>query len=222
MFAHLFKRHIPLTKLVSDRIDRHTHILFGVDDGAPDLAESLRIIAQLRKLGFTGAWCTPHINASTPQNTPQHLRQRFNELTQALGEDTFSLHLAAEYMIDSQFEHIIKDEEVLSHDDYHLLVEFPQYILPGTWKDLIAAIVDRGYTPVLAHPERYTRILSPEEISEIHAMGVVFQGNIGSLSGIYGHHVKEIAEHFRKQGLYQWWGTDVHNARMLGKLIVKA
>ena len=127
-------------------MDMHTHILWGVDDGAACLEESLGIIRRLKAMGLKGAYCTPHIMARYPDNTPDFLRRRFDQLLADTREEQFQLRLAAEYMLDNQFNEQLRRYTPLTYDGIHLLVELPQYYLPGAWKDMISSVRDKGYT----------------------------------------------------------------------------
>ena len=116
-------------------MDMHCHLLWGVDDGAHILRDSLEIISRLKEKGFRGAYCTPHISSRYPSNTPARLKARFQQLLDALPDRDFDLRLAAEYMLDHHFEQALEEEEPLSHDGSHLLVELPQFRLPSAWRD---------------------------------------------------------------------------------------
>ena len=70
MFGNLFTPRYATSSLFPDGMDMHTHILWGVDDGAACLEESLGIIRRLKAMGLKGAYCTPHIMARYPDNTP--------------------------------------------------------------------------------------------------------------------------------------------------------
>lgn len=199
-------------------MDMHSHLLWGVDDGAQTLQDSLEIISLLKKRGFRGAYCTPHIISRYPSNTAASLKKRFRELLDALPDRDFELRLAAEYMLDDDFERHLKEEEPLSHNGTHILVELPQYRLPDAWMDMLLLVRDTGYTPVLAHPERYGRIMTAEELAALAAQGILFQGNMGSLCGFYGQTSRELVRKFQKENLYFWWGTDAHSTRMVKKL----
>lgn len=115
-------------------MDMHCHLLWGVDDGAHTLRDSLEIISRLKEKGFRGAYCTPHISSRYPSNTPARLKARFQQLLDALPDRDFDLRLAAEYMLDHHFEQALEEEEPLSHDGSHLLVELPQFRLPSAWE----------------------------------------------------------------------------------------
>lgn len=222
MFHRLFSPRYETATLFPDGMDRHTHLLWGVDDGASCLEESLGIIRRLKAMGLKGAYCTPHIMARYPNNTPDFLLRRFDQLLADTREERFQLRLAAEYMLDDQFNEQLRRYTPLTYDGVHLLVELPQYYLPGTWKDMISAVRDKGYVPVLAHPERYGRILQQEEFLLLARQeGVKYQGNVGSLKGFYGKSAAALASSFHAQRLYEWWGTDCHSAAMACRLPLK-
>ena len=83
-------------------MDMHSHLLWGVDDGARTQAESLELISLLKKRGFRGACCTPHVISRYPWNTATSLKVRFRELVNAVPDEDFELRLAAEYMLDGR------------------------------------------------------------------------------------------------------------------------
>ena len=220
-FLHRTKAHSK--QLLPDGVDMHSHILPGVDDGSPDAETSLTIIRHLIQSGLTGACCTPHIMLRYPGNTPASLRQRFDTFRQTidqhLGPGTFHLHLAAEYMIDEGFATAIRAEGApLRLPGERVLIELPQYLLPDGWMDALLSVRDLGYTPVLAHPERYIRLLDTDDLRSIVAQGIQLQGNIGSLTGLYGKPIQQRANELRALGLYTLWGTDVHSPGMARRL----
>ena len=101
-------------------------------------------------------------------------------------------------------------------------MELPQYYLPGAWKDMISSVRDMGYVPVLAHPERYGRLLQQEDFLQLARQeGVKYQGNVGSLKGFYGKSAAALAQTFRTRQLYEWWGTDSHNIAMAKRMPLK-
>lgn len=212
----LFQKKKQFSSFFPDGMDRHCHILPGVDDGIATMDEALAVIQRMIAAGFKGAYCTPHIMQRFP-NSAEKLKLRFHEL--ASRAENFALHLSAEYMIDEGFDAVFKSDSPLSWDGKHVLVELPQYMLPPGWMDSISLVVDMGYTPVLAHPERYFRILTLEDIVDLSEQGILLQGNIGSVNGYYGTHVKEMAAQIQKLGLYHCWGTDTHDERMLQRVL---
>ncbi len=104
----------------------------------------------------------------------------------------------------------------------YILVELPQYLLPEGWLDVLDSIRACGLCPLLAHPERYLRLLSESDLADLHARGLRYQGNLGSLAGIYGPQVQRLARRLHKSGLYTTWGTDAHSPAMITKMDLAA
>ena len=231
-----FQRRTRLRQLLPGGVDAHCHLLPGVDDGAADMEESLGIIRGQQSLGLRGAICTPHIMARIPQNTPAYLRQAFEHFQSIVNRQSsivnFQLHLAAEYMLDEAFPRHLASGDLLTipaselgtsvpkdnTTGNYVLVELPQYLLPPGWQDMLDAILSAGYTPLLAHPERYLRILEENDIRALVDRGIALQGNLGSLTGYYGSRVQKLAQALRTDGLYTTFGTDAHSAGMLRQL----
>lgn len=218
----LFRKNSSKALPFEGHMDCHTHILWGVDDGARTLEESQHIVNGLRGLGFRGAWCTPHIMASTPDNTPSRLKEKFEEALSSLNLDNFDLRLGAEYMLDEQFLKKIDREPPLTYDGKHLLIELSQVALPLNWQDMIFQIRVRGYTPVLAHPERYCNLLTREDLLILHEDDVEFQLNLSSLSGQRGKKVLKSAEGLLKAHTYTWLGSDSHRSANIESLQKRA
>ena len=60
------------------------------------------------------------------------------------------------------------------------LVEFDGFTVPLRAEDVLAGLVDDGWTPVLAHPERY-RGVPPDRLRSLHATGTPFQPCLSSM-----------------------------------------
>ncbi len=103
-----------------------------------------------------------------------------------------------------------------------ILIELPQYLLPEGWLDVLDSIRACGLRPLLAHPERYLRLLSESDLADLHTRGLRYQGNLGSLAGLYGSQVQRLARRLHKSGLYTTWGTDAHSPGMITKMDLAA
>ena len=73
------KRSLQESGILNGSTDRHSHILYGVDDGIKTPEDSLAALAFEESLGVREVWCTPHIMEDVP-NTTEALKSRFEEL----------------------------------------------------------------------------------------------------------------------------------------------
>lgn len=202
--------------------DWHCHLLPGVDDGVQTMDESLAILHRYEELGASKVWLTPHIMEDVP-NTTAHLRERYEKLKAAYYEDCkgcITLRLAAENMLDNLFEERLATDDLLPLGDNsdHLLVETSYFNPPIDFHDILERIKQKGYYPVLAHPERYV-YMSENDYRRLKSMSILFQLNIFSLTGIYGPAAKKKAEWLLKEGMYNLCGTDIHSIDYLNKPI---
>lgn len=198
--------------------DWHSHILPGVDDGVQTMDEALEILAMYEKLGIKSVWLTPHVMEDIPNTTAQ-LKDRFEEL-QAAYKGAVRLHLAAEYMLDNLFRKRLDDNDLLPLGECgdRLLVETSYYNPPVNLYGLLEEIKAKGFHPVLAHPERYT-YMEKDAYRNLKDMGVRFQLNLFSLTGLYGKEAQKNAEWLVQKGLYDLSGTDTHSKTALYKWI---
>lgn len=188
--------------------DCHTHLLPGVDDGVRTPSTSLEILSRMERAGVKELWLTPHVMEDMP-NTKAVLTARFNEL-KSVYQGNIRLHLAAEYMLDPFFEKCLQCGDLLLHDKNRLLVETSCVCPPFNMDALLEAIQKKGYTPLLAHPERYV-YMDLKDYKRYKDRQILFQLNLPSLAGVYGPAVRRKAEIFLKKGYYDCLGTDTHS-----------
>ena len=206
------KHSIVSAEALKGKTDRHSHILFGVDDGLRTLEESLDVLKFMEAQGITDVWCTPHIMEDTP-NTTEDLKTRFAELLQVY-KGKIRLHLAAEYMLDTLFEERFRNGDLLTMEDNTVLVETSTWNPPPALYETLRELQKAGYRPLLAHPERY-RYLNEPSYERLHKMGLHFQLNLASLVGYYGETAQKKALWLLEQGWYSDFGSDCHRSRSL-------
>ena len=197
--------------------DWHCHILPGVDDGVRTMDESLQILAEYERIGIVEVWFTPHIMEDIP-NTTEGLRTRFAEL-KALYTGNVTLHLAAENMLDPLFDQRLAAGDVLpiGENGNHLLVETSYFNPPMDLHGMLERIKQKGYYPVLAHPERYV-YMDEKDYRGLISQGIRLQLNLLSLVGMYGDEARKKSRWLLKNGYYTLAATDLHRIAMLGKL----
>lgn len=187
--------------------DCHTHLLPGVDDGVATIEQSLEVLAYMESQGVSEVWCTPHVMDDIPNPTELLLR-KFEELKTAY-KGNIKLNLAAEYMLDSEFEKRLAEGDLLKMWDDVVLVETSTNIPPYNLLNLLENIMSKGYRPMLAHPERY-RYMDVADYRHLREIGVYYQLNLPSVVGYYGETAANKALRLLKEGSYYAVGSDCH------------
>lgn len=201
------KESLITSGLLSGARDCHTHILPDVDDGVRTMEQALEILAYEESAGISEVWCTPHVMEDVPNATEQ-LLDRFAELRAAY-KGPVQLHLAAEYMLDTEFEKRLDEKDLITMWDDLVLVETSANIPPYNLLDIFRNMLSYGYRPLLAHPERY-RYMQMKDYADLYDMGVFFQVNLGSLVSYYGETARKKAEVLLEKGWYSAAGSDCH------------
>lgn len=206
----LFKKNYRKSGIFQGFTEWHCHVLPGVDDGVETMEESLQILSCYEELGVQEVWLTPHIMEDVP-NTPDKLHQRFDQLCQSY-QGPITLHLAAENMVDNLFLERLATNDLLplGNKGDHLLVETSYFNPPYRFRDILEDIKSRGYTPILAHPERYM-YMDDAYYLDLKKRGILFQLNLMSMLGYYGEPVRKKAQNLLISGLYSLCGTDIHS-----------
>ena len=223
MLSLLKKKKTPLVNSIPPNyIDIHNHLIPGIDDGSKTFEESLELITKMRSYGIKNFVCTPHIMDSVYNNTPQIINKKLNELQafiKSKGITDVTIRAAAEYLLDANFENLLKEKELLTLKDNKILVELSYHNAPLNLYDILFKIQIAGYQPVLAHPERYA--FYHKDMSAYKKMkeaGCLFQLNLLSLTTYYGKEVQKVALKLLKEGLIDFVGSDTHHSRHLQAL----
>lgn len=214
MLARLFSR-----KFLTLKVDIHSHLLPGIDDGVKSFGESLEILRALQNLGYQKVITTPHIYSEVYPNTPAIIEAKYDELMLHLKESDLSIEVdyAAEYFIDTSFLEVInKGERILTFGNKYVLMETPFLSKPLIFDEVIFQLKAKGYIPVLAHPERYLYLENDMTwLKEISARGVLLQINLPSLVGVYGNSVKKMALELINESKVSFFGSDLHRIKQL-------
>jgi protein-tyrosine phosphatase len=204
------------------KTDMHSHILPGIDDGAPDLETSLELIRGMKELGYQKLIATPHIMWDMYPNTPAIIREKLEIVRDAVRQEgiDIAIEAAAEYFLDEHVEELLqKKEPLLTISGNKVLAEFSLAFPSMNIKNILFEMQMQGYQPVIAHPERYIYLQRNKAFyDELRNAGCLFQLNILALGGRYGKAVTELAHHLLKNDFYSLAGTDLHHAAHLQEL----
>jgi len=198
------------------KLDLHSHLIPGIDDGSASMAESLFLLKEMKKLGYEHIVTTPHIMVDAYRNTPKIIRKGLTALRSEARAAGIAIELeaAAEYYLDEGFYEHLQSGDLLAIKEKYLLFETSYVSKPLQIEEMIFEIGAAGYTPLMAHPERYRYVSDPKrEYGRFKELGVLLQLDINSLGGYYGRSAKQNAEFLVKHGMVDFLGSDVHHKK---------
>lgn len=204
-------------------VDIHNHLLPGLDDGASNLDDTVKMIDLMKKCNITNAIATPHIMEDFYDLDVSKIKTVFQESNAKLlntSSENFITGFAAEYMIDHQFSDLIEDGAFVFLKEKLLLTELSYFQKPASLEGTIFKLKMQGIKPILAHPERYRYMSSTiVEFQGLKEKGLLFQLNLLSISGYYGKDAFAKAKLLLENDMYDFIGTDAHRSSHLRKII---
>jgi len=198
------------------KVDLHSHLIPGIDDGAQNMEESLTLLKALEAMGYKKVITTPHIMMDAYRNNSEIILSGLEKLKKAAKEEGISLDIeaAAEHYLDEGFYDHLYTERVMSIEGKYLLFETSYISKPMQMEEMIFEIGSAGFTPLLAHPERYRYVKAwREEYTRWKELGVYFQVNLNSLGGHYGKDAQEKALFLSSEGMIDFLGSDTHHQK---------
>ncbi|MFZ0728400.1 MAG: CpsB/CapC family capsule biosynthesis tyrosine phosphatase [Desulfobacterales bacterium] len=207
-------------------IDLHSHILPGIDDGPQTLEESIDMAKAFSANGYTVAAATPHmIPGTTWMPSADRIKQKTRELNLAIAQEKLALRVVSgmEVALDPQIPDLLDQGHLLGlGDTAWLLIEPPFLHLPRGWEHIIFSVLSRGFSVLLAHPERCKHLTDePQAIERLMASGVHLQANWGSFIGQYGRIAARTAHFMAENGWIHCLATDSHRAAGLDPVAMK-
>ena len=188
-------------------IDIHSHILPLVDDG--DM--SLDMLDEAYRDGTKEIVLTPHLayayGFENPNYKIKELFGQFKDIVEDVGIP-IKMYLGCEFLYRSH------ESFTTLNDTKYLLMEFYFDVEEEVILEAVQDVLDKGYIPVVAHPERFEAIqINPDIAAEIVNRGGYLQMNKGSILGDYGSLVKETVYNLLENKLIHFVGSDAHNLR---------
>ena len=194
--------------------DMHSHLIPGIDDGAPNMEMVLEILGLMSKLGYKKVITTPHIMSDLYVNNATIIRNGEAEVKEAIQKAGIPIEFsaAAEYLIDEGFSKHLEAKELMTMGDNYVLVELPYFSPPPNLKSVLFELQLAGFKVILAHPERYSYWHNHfSTLEDLKDRSVFFQVNIISLSGHYSEKIRKVSQKLIEADMIDFLGSDVHS-----------
>ena len=197
-------------------VDIHCHILPEVDDGAESLSDALEMAYMAASCGVTDLVATSHIRGSREGlEEIGILHRQFLSLQEAIAREhiPLRLHFGAEILCTRETAELARQGRLPTMGSTsYVLCEF---YFDTPWhhmEDILDAIVQSGYRPIIAHPERYDALREDRRrIQHWFRCGYVLQVNKGSLLGAFGSRIRSTALWMLETGFLHLIASDAHS-----------
>lgn len=197
--------------------DMHSHLVPGIDDGSPSVDLSVGMLDAMADWGIERLIPTPHVTEDTFENTPATIDPAWRELSDAAAAAASRVQIlppSGEYRIDSFFMNQIEAGGVRPLSGDYLLIENGYHQEPWEFDTVVFNLRNKGYIPVLAHPERYLYYHSDlDRYRRLAGGDLLLQCNLLSFAGYYGKEVRRVARWLADNGMVSFIGSDLHGDR---------
>jgi protein-tyrosine phosphatase len=193
-------------------VDVHCHILFGLDDGAKTIDDSLAMAEDAIADGISHVVATPHASSQYAFDFAKVQAAR-DALAEKL-DGRLKLATGCDFHLNPENLQAVRRDPApycINQKDY-LLVEFNEFSIPPAMDQTLHELQLAGLRPVITHPERNAILRSqPERLLNWVRIGCFVQITAGSLTGVFGPGAKEDAWTWIARGMVHFVSSDAHN-----------
>jgi protein-tyrosine phosphatase len=195
-------------------VDIHSHILYGVDDGARTLDDSLALLRAAAAHGTTDIVATPHANSSFPFD-PTTLASRYSELAQ-IHTGLPRIHRGCDFHLSvANIHHALEDSTPYTvNGGPYLMVELPELFQSTAMDEVFRQFTNKGVICIITHPERNPVLQrSPDILQRWVRDGCLAQLTAMSLTGGFGPTASAAAWQFLRAGHAHFVASDAHDTQ---------
>jgi protein-tyrosine phosphatase len=199
-------------------IDTHSHIMPDLDDGSPDLAHAVAVIADAARQGVRTIFATPHCCDGVYNCRKADILAEWRNLCEVLEEEGIDIQVlpGAEIRLNHDLVDRFDAGDLLTLGDagQYLLLELPPMFIDRAVFEIMNRLKQRNVIPIIAHAERNPMIAGrPDLASELQFLGAKIQVTAGSLTGDFGKPVCKTARQLVEKNQVFCLGSDMHPGR---------
>lgn len=192
-------------------IDMHVHILPGTDDGAGSERETEAMMRRAREAGITYMVCTPHVYSVSDQQRHRAVFPAGRQIAHAHG---VGMALGCEFNYRALAQ-LAGDLSALGAfclgPTPCILLEFSDHQQMPGWESTLSEILDEGFLPIIAHPERCRYIQRDLGVARaLSDLGCELQVDAGGLMADLFGAERRTARKLLKEGLVSYIASDAH------------
>ncbi len=195
-------------------VDIHSHVLWGLDDGARTVEQSEAMLRMAAAHGTTDIVATPHADLQYAFQ-PELIVERRKDLQERLGE-TIRLHTGCDFhlKLDNIQDAIAHPAKYTVNGRGWLLVEFSDLMIFPNTEEIFVKLENAGMRVIVTHPERNWLLRQkPERLEEWVHQGAFLQVTGQSLLGFFGPEVRKFAERLVEKGWVHFLASDAHDTQ---------
>ena len=194
--------------------DIHSHVIWGVDDGAEEMEETFRMLQEAAGDGIHRIICTPHVTPGVYEFPEETFERHFEAAEEYIAKEGLPLQLyrGAEILYTDNTPRLLREKRVptLAGTNY-AMIEFSPTDSREHITDALQKVAGTGFIPVIAHMERYPALNKIRQVEEIRQrFHALVQINARSLIRRQPLLRRGFFDSLFKEGLVDFVATDTH------------
>ena len=195
-------------------IDIHCHLLYGVDDGAKTIEESVAMLEEAKAQGVSAMILTPHYRHGMFAYPKEEIEEHYRILEPYAQKLGIYLALGTEYHVNSHMVEAFDSGRcrTLASSRY-VLCEYSHDSEYTYIYQMTQELILHGYIPVFAHVERYEALADLDAVEELRNLGAWITVNADAVLGLEGMGPKKYCKKMLKAEYVDAIASDSHGIK---------
>jgi len=194
--------------------DIHSHVIWGVDDGAEQKAETFRMLREAVEDGIDRIICTPHVTPGVYAFEEDVFQEHFWQAMEFIAKESLPLQLyrGAEILYTDNTPRLLRERRIATMaGTNYVLIEFSPTDSKEHIFDALQKVAGTGMIPIVAHMERYPSIGKIDLVRELKSrFRAMMQVNARTLTRTLPFWRRKFFDSLFTEGLVDFVATDTH------------